>query len=248
MKIAWVTHRDWDYYAGGAEAVDFDMANHRPDDVEITVIWPGGVHEDIGEFDHIIVTGLYGFSSRELNLLQDHRQKLTFWVHDSQFAGHWFYTIPKHLIFASPPHIEHDLAKIPGFGDHTVHVNPGWMDVDEIMHTQGSASREDALWAHRPVAHKGLDLAVEWATENKVRLDVLVGRPRLEVIDALWTHRYFVLLSHIFDSGPRSVIEAQLTGAELIINDNVGWFDESTDELAKRVDRADKDFWEVVLS
>jgi hypothetical protein len=225
------------------------MVSRRPDGIEITAISPGGVAEDIEEFDHIIVSGLWGYSPRELNMLQDFGDKTTFWVHDSQFAGHWFYTAPKNLIFVSPTHIQNDLKRIPNFPDKRVHVNPGWMDVNEIFHgVTRPMIRKHALWAHRPAGHKGLDLAVDWAKENNVLLNVVVGRPRSEVIQQMWYHRYFVLLSHIFDSGPRAVIEAQLTGAELIINDNVGWYDEPVDELAERVSRADKDFWEVVLS
>lgn len=248
MNVAWITHRIWDPSLGGAEAADFDMANRRPDGVEITVVWPGGIAADLEEFDRIIVSGIYAFSSRELNALQAYKDKMTFWVHDSQFAGHWFYTVPNKLIFVSEQHQIHDMAKLPGFEPPHSFINPGWMDVAEIEVLRTNTREEAALWAHRPAPQKGLDAAADWAKSQGVRLDVLVNRPRDEILRAMWAHRYFVMLPHIFDSAPRAVIEAQLTEAELIINDNVGWFNESTNTLAERMTNADKEFWEVVLS
>lgn len=246
MNIAWITHRDWDR-SGGAEMADHDMVDRRPDGIEIMAIKPGGVAEDLEDFDRIIVSGLAGYSAKELNLLQEFKDKMTFWIHDSQFAGHWFYTVPKNLIFVSPTHIKHDLSKIVGFPDKQVHVNPGWMNVEEIL-VLTAKKRAGALWAHRPVWQKGLDMAVVWAEQNNEVLDVLVGRQRPEVLASMRKHKYFILLPHEFDSGPRTVMEATLTGAECITNQNVGQFDEPIDELAERLSNADKHFWEVVLS
>jgi hypothetical protein len=243
MKLAWLTHREWGR-TGGAEICDYDMAMRRPDGVEPTIMFPGGVDEDLYDFDKVLVTGFYGFSARELNLVQDVGHKTAMWLHDSQMQGHWLYEVVKDLIFVTPMHEAHDLKGVHIRG--ATHVNPGWMDIEEIYALGGP--RKDALWAHRPVGHKGLDLAVEWALAKGVQLDVLVGRPREEILEAMAAHKYFVLLSHIFDSGPRAVMEAQLLGCEIVINDEVGWFNESPEELAARLQRADKEFWEVVLS
>ncbi len=251
MKIAWLTHRQWDPDIGGAEAVDLSAAMNRPEGTEITVIWPGGVDENLLDYDRIVVTGFYGFSSRELNFVQDVGHKTILWLHDSQMTSHWLYTVVGTLIFGSPQHQEFELKNQPGFEPKRTFINPGYMDVDEVYAGKDDlqfGERENALWAHRPVAHKGLDLAVEWAKENDVILDVLVGRPRQQVLRAMAQHRYFVLLSHIFDASPRAVIEAQLLGCELVISDNVGWFDEPIPELRDRVSRANDEFWEAVLS
>jgi hypothetical protein len=244
VNVAWITHRKWEP-VGGAEMCDIDMAMRRPENVKLTVMWPGGIGDDLPDFDHVIVSGWYGFSSRELNRIQDVAHKTTIWAHDSQMNGHWLYSVCHNLVFSSKQHMAHDLEGMEYKG--RTFVNPGWMDMDEIYSIMGG-DRDGALWAHRPIPHKGLDLAAEWALENDVRLDVLVGRPRKEVLEAMASHKYFVLLSHIFDSGPRSVMEAQLLGCELVINDNVGWFNESPAELASRLHTADKQFWEVVIS
>lgn len=249
MNVAWITHRrDWDSL-GGAEMCDRLMAVRRPSGIKLTVMFPGGVDQDLWDFDHVIVSGFYGFSARELNIIQDVGHKTTMWVHDSQMLGHWLYTVVKNLIFVTPMHRDHDLKPLIGFENPNVYINPGWMDIEELMASeQDFMDRKNALWAARPAGHKGLDLAVDWAKEHDVRLDVLVGRPRSEVLQAMSRHQYFVLLSHIFDSGPRAVIEAQLLGCELVLNDNVGWFDEPPVDLAARLQRADLEFWEVVTS
>jgi hypothetical protein len=59
--------------------------------------------------------------------------------------------------------------------------------------------------------------------------------------------KYFILLSDVFDPGPRAVMEAQLSGCELIL-DNVGYFDMGKAELRQEIDTAADRFWEVVLS
>lgn len=249
MKVAWLTHREWDR-SGGAEAADMDMVGQRPSDVEVTVIRPGGLfRDDLRTFDRIVVTGLFGFASRELNWLQDVNQKVSFWVHDSQFAGHWFYDIPKNVIFVSNHQAKHDIKALPGWQPKYWQINPGWMDVNEILGTPRTVTvlRQHALWAHRPVQHKGLDLAVDWAKEKGVRLDVIVGREPQEVWSAMAEHEYFVLLSHIFDPCPRAVMEAQLLECEVVLNDKVGWFDESPYDLANRLQNAGDAFWSVVL-
>jgi len=247
MNIAWLTHREWGQ-SGGAEMCDYDMAMRRPDGVKLTVMFPGGVTDDLPDFDRVVVTGWYGFSRRELNLIQDVAHKTTLWVHDEQMKGHWLYEVASNIIMASPAHAKNDLEGVTIRGK--VHVNPGWMDIDEIFDIAAEAPRERymALWAARPVPHKGLDLAAKWSHDNNVPLEVLVGRPREYVLRKMTEREYFVLLPHIFDAAPRTVMEAQLLGCELVINEKVGWFDETQEELAARLTSADKDFWEVVLS
>ena len=249
MNIAWLTHREWTADAGGAEAADFDMVARRPKEANITIFWPGGVDESLHDYDRIIVSGFYGFNSRELNIVQDVGHKSLLWLHDSQMTSHWLYTAVSTLIFCTPQHRDHDLSFQPGFVPKRVEINPGWMDPQDVVGIEldPGEDRTDALWAHRPVEHKGLDLAAEWARRNDIRLNVLVGRPRAQVLRAMWANRYFVLLSHIFDAGPRAVMEAQLAGCELIINENVGWFDESWEVLAQRLSTADQHFWDVVM-
>jgi hypothetical protein len=244
MRIAWVTHREWDAKAGGAEASDVDMVQRRPSDVEeILLVRPGGVGEDLRKYDRVIVTGWFGFNERELNLLADFQPIV--WVHDAFFAGHWLLETARTIILLTPQHQEFELEKSPLLRKDRIVLNPGYMDVSGLGTVPNKQSL--ALWAHRPEWHKGLDRAVDWANKRGVRLEVMVGRPRWEVIKAMQMCRYFVLLSHEFDPGPRSLIEAKICGAELVV-DKAGYWDEDGAKLAERVSTADKAFWEVVMS
>ena len=244
MKVAWVTHRQWQPIAGGAEAADAQMVERRPAEVdEVLLVGPGGVDSDLSEYDRVIVTGMYGFSDRELNILAD--LKPVVWMHDAQFSGHWLLESARLVVLLTPGHQEFECEKNPLLRRDRIVLNPGWFNTSIIQPCK--FKEELALWAHRPEPHKGLDRAVEWSSEKGVRLEVMVGRPQGDVYMAMCRCRYFVLLSHIFDPGPRSVMEAQLSGCELII-DNVGYWDEGPEVLATRIATADQHFWEHVLS
>jgi hypothetical protein len=167
-----------------------------------------------------------------------------FWVHDTQFAGHWFYEACSKLIMLTPQHCEYEISKNTKLADVEMVINPGMMDTNNLW---PMVKQDFALWAHRPTPHKGLDLAAEWAEEKGVMLEVMVARPHEEVIRRMRSARWFVLLSHIFDPGPRAIMEAQPCGCEIIVNENVGWFDESPHELSTRLQNADKAFWATVL-
>lgn len=239
MRVAWVTHRAFDDF-GGAERADKQMLTRRPDDVEVTVVRPGGVDEDLSEFDRIVVAGIYGFTPVELHILG--RLKPIVWAHDMQFTGHWFYDEAAIFIALNKVHLEWEKEKT-AFKRTQLEVNPGWMDTADL-HEDHPVKPGTALWAHRNIDHKGLDLAMKWADDNHAELEILVDRPREEVINAMKTSEYFVLLSKIRDPGPFAVMEAQLCGCELVL-DNVGTWDD-TDELREVLNNADKHFWGLV--
>lgn len=241
-RLAWITHRDVIGGEGGAEASDRDMLNTRPVDTEVTLIGPGGITGDLSEFDHIVATGLWGFSARELNELA--RTKFSFWVHDMQLSGHWIYESASTLVLLTPQHQEWEVAINPLIRKHKIHLNPGYFPTEYFI---DSVDKEPvALWAHRPEAHKGLDLAEEWARDKGIPLNVMTGRPRHEVLAAMMKSQYFVLLSHIRDPGPRSIMEAQLSGCEIIVNENVGYW--PADSVRNTVSTAPERFWERVLN
>jgi hypothetical protein len=244
VKILWVTHRNIAKDEGGAEWADFEMIHRRPEGIDITLIKPGGVDEDLTDtFDKVVVTGWWGFTPREVNIIS--RWQPIVWLHDTQMSGHWLNADAQKLIVLTPRHKEYELAKLPIIHDDRIFINPGYMDID-FLDLQGP-KQHFALWAHRPVAHKGLDLAAEWAEQQDIRLEVMVNAPRLDVLMRMGHAEYFVLMSHIVDPGPRAVMEAQLLGCKLAVNDNVGWFDEPPDKLAERLTSADKQFWQLVL-
>ena len=238
MRIAWVTHRPFNDF-GGAERADKQMLERRPEDVQVTVIRPGGVDEDLADFDRIVVAGMYGYSTGELHILA--RLKPIVWAHDMFFTGHWLYDEASHFIALNQIHLEWEKEKSL-FKRTELHLNPGWMDTTDLE--PGDQIVDSALWAHRAIDHKGADLAMEWAQDKGIRLTMLSDSPREVVIETMKQSRYFILLSKIRDPGPFSVMEAQLCGCELVL-DNVGYWPDGY-ELRERLNTADKDFWGLV--
>lgn len=243
MKIAWVTHRLlFQGFIGGAEMADETMIRRRPEGVDVTLIAPGGVAHDLSTFDRVVVSGLGGFTQGELDIVAGCAP--TVWVHDSETTGHPLHRKAGNLICLTPQHLEREREKLLT-PDERCWINPGWMDTSLLYPV---SKNPIALWAHRNVPHKGLDRARQWAEENNIELKVLTDAPQEQVWEEMRSAAYFILLSYIFDAGPRSIIEAQLCGCSIIAENVGGFFDEDEHQLRERINRADKDFWEVVLS
>ena len=232
-RIAWVSGRDY-RFNGGAERADLAMIRLAPGEVDILA--PGSVN-DLGRYDKVVVSTLRNLNRVELVGVA--RERAAYWVHDMEFTGHWLYNTADPFIALTPQHLRREKVT-----SYRTLVNPGHFDTTGM---EPSTEKGDwALWAHRPVREKGLDRAQSWAAARGVDLIVKSGAPHEEVIWAMKSARYFVVLSREFDPGPGSVIEAQLCGCDLVV-DNVGYFDEPRDVLKERIDRAAEEFWHEVL-
>ena len=238
LTVAWMTHARLftGSPAGGAEMADEDMIRDAP--VKVGVVGPD---DPIDSYDRVVVAGAQHIPVERIPQLTD----AVVWAHGSQAAfGHMLplYEQARAFIALTPRHLAWEQAWI--------HRRDGWHLNPGTLSTAGldPARTKDipALWAHRDVPHKGLQAAEEWAARHGVPLTVATGRPRSEVLDLMSRAERFVLLSSIPDGGPRAVIEAQLAGCELVVNDNVGYWDEPADDLRRRIDRAADDFWELV--
>jgi len=241
VRIAWVTHRNFDD-SGGSEIADKLMVSRRPTGIEITHIRPGGVAEDIAEFDRVVVTGLYGYSNHELNLIAACEPVI--WSHDLQFVGHWLYERASIFLALNQMHLEWEMEKA-NLKRIRCELNPGWMDtsfVEQLSDTPRTP--QTVLWAHRDIWHKGLEAAKTYCEEHDLILSVLIGEPRDLALQLMAGHQYFILLSQIRDAGPLSVMEAQMLGCELIL-ENVGYWPDA-EQLRFVVDNADKRFWGLV--
>lgn len=239
MKIAWISARDYDRMEGGAEQADKNMMKLCPE--ELTLLGSGfDQHRLLTEFDKVVVSTLRGLSAQEIGVIA--LTKPAIWVHDMEYHGHWLYSKARPFIALTPPHLAKEREAVDI--EHAT-LNPGQFDTDGLKDYNGKANF--ALFAHRNIWHKGLDRAQLWCADNEVPLHVLQDVYRGKVIEAMKLAKYFILLSHIFDPGPWSVMEAQLCGCELII-DNVGFYDEPSDELRARINNAGQMFWEDVLS
>ena len=73
---------------------------------------------------------------------------------------------------------------------------------------------------------KGTEAATRWCEENELEYEVIVGWPYEKVLEEMAQAKGFVYLPPGGDTCPRMVIEAQLLGCELHINENVQHKDE----------------------
>lgn len=231
--IAWLTHYDLVNGYGGAEGMDRDMISQAPEDVEVFNTVP----ENIRDYQHVVLTGALRLKGIE------HMQgvEYVYWPHDAQDHDPRWYSDARAVVWTTPAHQQ--------WGSNwTVKrsvLNPSWFDTNLFG---PETKTHDLLWAARDVEHKGLAEARQWAEEQGATLTVLSGVPREEVAAAMSVHKRFILLSQqkVFDIAPRAVMEAQLSGCEIIVNDLVGYWNESPDVLRDRIDRAADEFWELV--
>jgi len=225
VRVAWVTHHlpgvagdSWllpGQFAGGAEMLDWDMVAAAPDGVEVSWLSPDRWQEAAG-FDRVVVTGTDLLSQQamlELALL-----KPLVWIHHQQQPTH----ARKVLLEAAAPFVcMSDLhAEVEGaWVDGAVEVCNGWMDLSDV--TPG-VKGEHALWAARNHPQKGRLAARMWASRNGMELRELSDVPRRTVLDAMQEARWFVFLPQRLDACPRTLIEAEAAGCEVVSNHHAG--------------------------
>lgn len=222
---------------------DHDMVSRCPAGVELTHVRPG---ESLEGYDRVIASKMEDFR-RDPYLLDHVTVPTTFWLHGIVHTA-----IPKdqlqifgqtlnecRVVVCSPMGLAIEEEWLDPL---EWSVNPGWMDTTQF---RSEEKVRRALWAARPDPVKGLPEAIDWCSRNDFDLHVVMDVSRELVLQRMAESSHFILLSTIPDVGPRAVIEAQLSGCELIVNDNVGVFDEPMDELRARIDRADTEFWSL---
>lgn len=220
---------------------DEAMIGQAPDSVRVAVLHTESLPPSLYQYDRVVVSGVMGLNHEAVQKLVD--VDLTCWLHH-EMPQHptlaWMFQEAKWTIALTDRHAEHEAQWAHGVNWAT---NPGWFDTSECYETDKFG---DTLWAHRDVWHKGLYAARDWAVSNDAHLTVLMNASRQEVLFEMARHQRFILLSEIFDPCPRAVMEAQLSGCELVVNDRVGWFDEPKDVLKDRIDNAGREFWRLV--
>lgn len=223
------------------------MIDAAPEGVEVQVVHPSNIGAGAELFQLIIVTGFNGLDAEANRRLAFH-PNVVVWAHDMESTGHGLYQAARKLILLTPTHLNWEFEANPGLRNQQISLNPGKFDTSLAYPEK---KENFALWAHRGEAHKGLDLAQQWANEAGVPLEVHTNTPWKQHMERKRKAKYFVLLSHIRDPGPLAVMEAQLCDCSLIINDKVGIFPVtalSRELFRENVDRADEIFWEDVLS
>ncbi len=242
MPIGWITHIDLSGSSdGGAEMSDIDTLSHAPD--EVRIIHPDHL-EELEGCDPVVVAGSYRIRTPE-QMQRILEFAPVMWAHG--YMGHSLYrhALPlfegaRLFIALTPQHLVWEREWIDR-SDWA--ICRGWFDTSDLY-----AEEKDIplLWPHRMIDHKGLDLAERWAGEHGLPLTVVSGVSKAEARSSIRRAERVILLSKIRDAGPRAVHEARICGAEIIVNDKVGYFDEDPEVLRARIDRAADEFWRMV--
>ena len=247
MRVAWVTEKQlFKGIIGGAEQADQNMILSKPQDVEVRLFRPGQIGPWLETFDRVVVASHNKLLTHEIDYLASLNP--VFWAH--VFCGEENYRHGKKLFEAARPFIaltpEHLEKEREWLILDDPQVNPGPVHLDGFRPQEQRL--EIAIWPHRDVPHKGWDRAHKWALEKGIPIIKMTDQGPWEVLRLMSMVRYFVLLSHIFDAGPRSALEAKLLGCEMVV-DNVGCFSGwPDDDVRSYIENATDKFWEVVCS
>jgi hypothetical protein len=205
-------------YVGGAEMTDAAMVAAVGGDVQ----WVSPHDwEKALEADRVVITGT-DFLTDEAMAALAKRDPLV-WVHHQQTPSSARQALFKS---ASPFVCMSDLhamaeATWSGVEAETCH---GWIDLKEITqlaeHVIGRA--DVALWAARNHPQKGRINARIWAQENNTQLTEVSQASREEVIHQMLRHKVFVFLPKALDACPRTLLEAEAAGCEIVTNSLAG--------------------------
>lgn len=222
MRVAWVHNVVGSgsallpgEHAGGGEMADAGMIARAPDGVEVTRIAAPDWEQAL-DFDRIVIAATDQLTEQACHTLAARRPMV--WVHHQQSPT----AERKHLFASAAPFIcmsaEHARVETAWSGVPAV-WNHGWVDPDDVVPRMKNGA---ALWAARDHPQKGLTGARIWAHRNGIALTEITNAPRRDVLEAMAVHTYFVFLPKGFDSCPRTLIEAELAGCEIVTNHLAG--------------------------
>lgn len=244
--IAWVSHHlplADGTLVGGAEMTDKKLLEIAPKDIR--VIHPQNWQEAL-EYDEVIITGTDLLTDLAMVTLAEKKPVVA--VHHKQTrtqARQQLINSARRLICRTPRHLQIEL-------EWTSPKESSWV-VSPLDSTELTPAPKEnfALWAARLHPQKGPSEALAWSTHNEVPILLLHDKPRATVLQAMSRAKYFVFLPNDFDAEPRAVVEAVLSGCEVITNQDAGitsipnWRDPSV--LRKLVNKAGERFWELAL-
>lgn len=244
--IAWLTHHlptADGKLIGGAEMTDQKLLNLAPE--EVTVYGPNDWEKAL-DSEKLIITGTDLLSDEAM--IQLAKVSPVVMVHHLQTrteARQKLLSSASLLICHTPKHLQLEL-------EWTTPQNSTWiLSPHNPSDFQEQAKQNFAVWAARLHQQKGPLEAMVWASQAELPLLMLYDKPRETVLEAMSRAKYFVFLPTGFDAEPRTIIEAVLSGCEVITNDLAGissipsW--QNPDVMANLVSTAGQRFWEAVL-
>jgi hypothetical protein len=259
MRVAWVTHQLPSVegaennenllpgkFPGGAERSIHNRIEGRPDGVEVTLLHPLQYKQAL-EFDKIIVGATDLLSYEALVELADRKPAVSL-MHPQGYSegDKALFESASMVIALTPAHLQSCV--------HNYNVKKSaWALTPVDLHKIAVAEKEEfALHAARRDWWKGADLAVAWAEEQGIPLTIMQRESHETVLEAMSRARYFVHLPKILDAEPTAVMEAVLSGCQIISNENVGlrsvpsW--DNPEILRERLQTAAHDFWQLALN
>jgi len=168
------------------------------------------------DFDRIIIAATDQLDTRAMEALG--ARKPFVWVHHAQprtADRAKLFTVAAPFVCMSRKHAQLEAS----WTGTAPEWNHGVIDPDDV---KSQEKDRDALWAARNHPQKGRTSARIWAMKNGRDLTEMTNAPRAAVLDAMARHRTFVLLPKGFDSCPRTLMEAELAGCEIVTNDLTG--------------------------
>lgn len=259
MKVAWVTHQFPSVdgaengenllpgrFPGGAERSNHNRIEGRPAGVDVTLIHSFNYRQAF-DFDRIIVGATDLLSDDALAELGQHRPSVALTHPQPASSGNRaLFESARIVIGLTPAHLSASVH------DYNIQRSAWVLTPVELSKVTVAKKEEFALHAARNDWWKGADLAVEWADRNNIPLEIMQREPHETVLEAMSRAKYFVHLPKILDAEPTAVIEAVLSGCEIVHNDNVGlasvpdW--SNPESLRIRMETASADFWELALN
>jgi len=212
---------------------------------EVTIIRPENWKQAL-EFDKIVITGTDLLSPFAMTQLA--RRKPIVAVHHLQTRTEerqQLLSSASTLICHTPRHLELEL-------EWTSPKQSTWI-ISPHDPAQFTAKPKEnfALWAARMHPQKGPVEAQAWAEQEGIPLVMMHDKSRAEVLETMSRASHFVFLPTGFDAEPRTVIEAVLSGCNVVTNDLAGissipnWRDPET--MASLVSNSKELFWNTVL-
>jgi hypothetical protein len=245
--IAWVSHHLPDKdgkLVGGAEMTDVALLTDAP--TEYTIVTPDNWKQAL-EFDKIVITGTDLLSPFAMTQLA--RRKPIVAVHHLQTRTEerqQLLSSASTLICHTPRHLELEL-------EWTSPKQSTWIiSPHDAAQFTAKPKENFALWAARMHPQKGPVEAQAWAEQEGIPLVMMHDKSRADVLETMSRASHFVFLPTGFDAEPRTIIEAVLSGCNVVTNDLAGissipnWRDPQV--LTELVTNSKELFWQTVLN
>lgn len=172
--------------------------------------------------------------------------------------GQWmknFFLSARHVFYMSENQRKWYLERFPELGKNSSVQSSTWEPEHLDKLKQLSTSERSDHWAILTGASwiKGTEQTIEYAKSSKLKYDLLGDLPYQQFIEELSKRKGLIFLPLGFDTCPRIVIEAQLMGLDLILNENVlhvgeEWTKLSGEELLASLKERPLSFWNKLNS